>query len=130
MSLFLNFLIEGWCQIINTRSEAFNTRSKASENRVFDMWYVTYDVLCLIIIWIFKLYNMNYYWNIKKKFNIQEQKTKAKLSKTRLSKPETEFPTPEAKLLKKEICAYRIGFDNLEKVKVKFLSANGRCVFY
>ena len=64
MSLFLNFLIEGWCQIINTRSEAFNTRSKASENkskasenkskasenRVFDMWYVTYDVLCLIII--------------------------------------------------------------------------------
>ena len=73
---------------------------------------------------------MNYYWNIKKKFNIQEQKTKAKLSKTRLSKPETEFPTPEAKLLKKEICAYRIGFDNLEKVKVKFLSANGRCVFY
>ena len=87
---------------------------------------------------------MNYYWNIKKKFNIQEQKTKAKLSKTRLSKPETEFPTPEAKLptpetkflktkaklSKKEICAYRIGFDNLEKVKVKFLSANGRCVFY
>lgn len=43
VSLFLNFLIEGWCQIINTRSEA-------SENRVFDMWYVTYDVLCLIII--------------------------------------------------------------------------------
>ena len=57
VSVFLNFLIEGWCQIINTRSEAFNTRSKASEtrskaseNRVFDMWYVTYDVLCLIII--------------------------------------------------------------------------------
>ena len=74
---------------------------------------------------------------VQKKFNIQEQKTKAKLStpeakllKTRLSKPEAKLPTPEAKLSKKEICAYRIGFDNLEKVKVKFLSANGRCVFY
>jgi len=50
VSVFLNFLIEGWCQIINTRSKASNTRNKVSENRVFDMWYVTYDVLCLIII--------------------------------------------------------------------------------
>ena len=33
VSLFLNFLIEGWCQIINTRSKAFNTRSKASETK-------------------------------------------------------------------------------------------------
>ena len=33
VSVFLNFLIEGWCQIINTRSEAFNTRSKASNTR-------------------------------------------------------------------------------------------------
>jgi len=33
VSVFLNFLIEGWCQIINTRSEAFNTRNKVSENK-------------------------------------------------------------------------------------------------
>ena len=81
MSLFLNFLIEGWCQIINTRSEAFETKA-------FD--------------------------------------TRNKASNTRSKASEK----PEAKLLKIEFCAYRIGFDNLEKVKVKFLSANGRCVFY
>ena len=81
----------------------------------------------------------NYYWNIKKKFNIQEQKTKAKLptpeakllkTKAKLSKTKAKLSKTKAKLSKKEICAYRIGFDNLEKVKVKFLSANGRCVFY
>ena len=33
VSVFLNFLIEGWCQIINTRSKASNTRSKVSDTR-------------------------------------------------------------------------------------------------
>ncbi len=45
-----NMSKETFATAIAVRSEAFNTRSKASENRVFDMWYVTYDVLCLIII--------------------------------------------------------------------------------
>ena len=33
VSVFLNFLIEGWCQIINTRSKASNTRNKVSNTR-------------------------------------------------------------------------------------------------